>query len=470
MVNRKPEYSVGTFLQFSPFIVFLLLYFLLNVYTDNAGTIYTSMQNVKNGLPIFSAFIAVIYSFFTFSKPTSLHKKIEIFLSGSANTAILYMYYIFIFSTAFSHILAKSGGINSAVNIGLTCLPIAYILPGVFIIVSIFSISIGSSLGTITAFTPIAYGIAQSLHINPALMASIVISGSMFGDNLSMISDTTIAASKSTQSKMIDKFKDNVLLATPAFIGTLIILFFFNTPIIEEGIQQYINSSISLQDYINISPYLVVLIMSVLGIDVLAVLGVGSFFGATIGILQNKFSFLDATSFIFEGFYGQKSMVRILILFMFISGLAKVIKHNGGLNYLLEKLKNKSKTPQQAQFFIILLTILINATIAINTLSIIITGPIAKKIGDKFNIPGGRVACLLDVAATSTQGFLPYAPMMLLASSLSHVSVFEIMKYLTYQPLLFISMIVSVIIFKYQAPRRKKYYYRPRKSKIKTTA
>lgn len=450
MVNKKTESSVGTFLQFSPFIVFLLLYLSLNLYTQYAGNVYTSLQNVKNGLPIFAAFVATIYSFFTFIKKTTLHKKIEIFLEGSANTAILYMYFIFIFSTAFSHILAKNGGISSAVNIGLTCLPAAYMLPGIFLIVSVFSISIGSSLGTITSFIPIAYGIAQSLHINPALMAAVVVSGSMFGDNLSIISDTTIAATKSTHSKMIDKFKENIWIAIPAFLITLIILCMISAPAEISQLHHYIQSSITLQDYINILPYFLVLVLSLFGIDVLAVLGAGSLLGATIGILQNKFSFLDATSFIFEGFYGQKSMVRILILFMFISGLSQVIKHNGGLKYLLEHLKDKSKSSKQAQIFIVILVMLVNATIAINTLSIVITGPLAKKIGDKFQIPGGRIACLLDVTATSTQGFLPYAPMMLLASSLSHVSVFSIMKYLTYQPLLFLSMLASIFIFSYK--------------------
>lgn len=451
MIKQKIESKpIGGFLQFSPFIVFLVLYLGLNLYTQNTTNIHTSLQNVKNGLPIFAAFVATIYAFFTFTQKTDLHKKIEIFLEGSANTAILYMYFIFIFSTAFSHILAKNGGINSAVTLGLKILPIDYMLPGIFFIVSAFSLSIGSSLGTITAFTPIAYGIAQSLHINPAVMTAVVVSGAMFGDNLSMISDTSIAAAKTTGATPFQKFQANVKLAVPAFILTTILLFTFYHAPAAHNVHQYAQAATTLQDYINVLPYFVVLTLSLLGIDVLAVLGAGSLLGAILGILQNKFSFLDATSFIFEGFYGQKSMVRILILFMFISGLSQVIKHNGGLRYLLERLKDKSKNAIHAQFFIILLIMIVNATIAINTLSIVITGPLAKKIGDKFKIPHGRVACLLDVTATSTQGFLPYAPMMLLASSLSHVSVFDIMKNLSYQPLLLLIMIISIFVFKFK--------------------
>ena len=445
--NKK---HLSGFFQFSPFIVFFGCYILLSLYVEhlsNGSNI--DLSTIRYGLPIFSAFIAGIYSLFTFRKKTDLHKKIEVFLSGSSDTSILYMYYIFIFSTAFSYILSKNGGIHSAVNIGLSCLPVQYILPGIFLLVSIFALSIGSSLGSITAFMPIAYGIAITLDISPALMAAVVVSGSMFGDNLSIISDTTIVSIKATKGKMYDKFIENISIAIPAFVATITYLLYLTktSPIITNP--SYI-TEITITDYINIIPYGVVFILSIIGLDVLAVLAIASLLGSIIGIMHGNFTFLEATSFIFEGFYGQKSMVRILVLFLFISGLSQVIKYNGGFDYLLNKLKDKAQNKQQAQLLIILLTILINATIAINTLSIILSGPLAVNIGEKFNIPKGRIACLLDVSATSSQGFLPYAPMMILASSLSHAPVLEIMKNLTYQPLLLISMIASVFIFKYE--------------------
>ena len=451
--NQK---SSGGFFQFSPFIVFFGCYILLSLYVEHVSS-YTAfdLSTIRYGLPIFSAFLAGIFSLFTFTKKTDLHKKIEIFLSGSSDTSILYMYYIFIFSTAFSYILSKNGGIHSAVNIGLSYLPVEYILPGIFILVSIFALSIGSSLGSITAFMPIAYGIAKTLGIDPALMASIVVSGSMLGDNLSIISDTTIVSAKSTGSTMFEKFRENLWVAIPAFLATIGYLFYLTKSSSLIALPSYA-TEINTIDYINIIPYGVLFLLSIIGLDVLAVLAIASLLGSIIGITYGNFSFLEATSFIFEGFYGQKSMVRILVLFLFISGLSQVIKHNGGFDYLLNKLKDRAKNPRQAQLLIILLTIIVNATIAINTLSIILSGPIAKKIGNKFNIPNGRIACLLDVAATSSQGFLPYAPMMILASSLSHVPVLSIMKHLTYQPLLFVSMIASVFIFKYKAPEKPK--------------
>jgi Na+/H+ antiporter NhaC len=452
-INIDNENStLGGLPQFSPLIIFFTIYVLLSLYVAYVPEISAlDLSTIRYSLPIFSAFIAGIFSLFTFVKKTALHRKIEIFISGSSNISILYIYYIFIFSTAFSYILDKNGGIHSAVNLGLTYLPVAYILPGIFIVVSIFALSIGSSLGSIAAIMPIAYGIAQTLTINPALMAAIVVSGAMLGDNLSMISSTTIVATKVTGSSMRDKFKDNLIVAFPAFLVTVLYLCYLaKTSATITAIPEGYIQEITTLDYINIIPYALIFALAMLGVDVLAVLAIAALLASAIGILHGNFSFLEATAFIFEGFYGQKSMVRIIVLFLFISGLSQVVTHNGGFDYILNKLKNQAKNSQQAQLLIIFLTIAVNAAIAINTLAIILTGPIAKEIGDQFNIPRGRVACLLDVAATSTQGFLPYAPMMILASSLSHSSVLEIMKNLTYQPLLFASMIASVFIFKYK--------------------
>ena len=447
-MDQKSIQKQGSLLQFSPFIVFLFLYMMLSFFTALSNFDTNTTQTIRYGLPIFSAFIATIFGlFFTFLDKKNIHQKIEVFLEGAANPTILYMYFIFIFSTTLSHILDLSGGLQSAINVGLSYMPTTYMLPSMFILTSIFSFATGTSLGSIAALMPIAHGIATGLQINPALMAAVVVSGSMFGDNLSVISDTTIAATRSTHSKMTDKFKENIYLATPAFCLTLLYLFYANDTNLDTSI---FTSSINLTsiDYINVLPYALVLLLAFAGIEVLVVLGAGSLLGATIGILLEKFAFLEATSFIFEGFYGQKSMVRIVILLMFISGLSKIIEHNGGFTYLLNKMSKKATNSCQAQLLIAILTIIINITIAINTLSILLTGPIAKKLADKFNIPGGRVACLLNVAATSTQGFLPYAPMMILASSLSKVPVFSIMKYLTYQPLLFVSMILSILFSK----------------------
>lgn len=437
--------DLGSFLQFSPFLVFLCLYMSLSFAVSQTNYSPDFAQTIRYGLPIFSAFIATIFGlFFTFTKKINLHEKIEIFLNGAANPTILYMYFIFIFSTTLSHILELNGGLKSAIAVGLAYMPTTYMLPGMFILTSVFSFATGTSLGSIAALMPIAHGLAATLHLNPALMAAVVVSGSMFGDNLSVISDTSIAAARSTGSQMKDKFRENIYLASPAFLITLGFLFYWSDTSLTANLLQ---STPLTSDFINVLPYALVLVLAFAGVEVLAVLGAGSLLGATIGIIQNKFAFLEATSFIFEGFYGQKSMVRIVILLMFISGLSKIIEHNGGFSYLLHKMSKKAKNSCQAQLLIAFLTIVINITIAINTLSILITGPIAKQLADKFKIPGGRVACLLDVAATSTQGFLPYAPMMILASTLSHTPVFTIMKYLTYQPLLFISMIISIVFF-----------------------
>ena len=382
-INTNKEKSIsGGLFQFSPLIVFFAIYGLLSLYVKYLSSdTALDFSTIRYSLPIFSAFIAGIFSLSTFLKKTTLHRKIEVFISGSSNTSILYIYYIFIFSTAFSYILDKNGGIHSAINLGLTFLPAEYILPGIFILVAIFALSIGSSLGSITAIMPIAYGIAKTLGVNPALMASIVVSGAMLGDNLSMISSTTIVATRVTESSMQAKFKDNLLIAFPAFIITVFYLCYLakTSATITAIPQGYLTEPTTL-DYINIIPYVVIFTLSIFGLDVLAVLAIASLLGSAIGVTYGKFSLLEATSFIFEGFYGQKSMVRIIVLFLFISGLSQVVKHNGGFDYALDRLKYRAKNSQQAQLLIIFLTIAINAVIAINTLSIILTGPVAKEI------------------------------------------------------------------------------------------
>lgn len=253
--NQIPKSS---FFQFSPFIVFLGCYVLLSLYIEKvADTKAFDYLTIRYGLSIFSAFIAAIFSLCTFVKKTSLHKKIEVFISGSSDISILYIYYIFIFSTAFSYIVEKNNGIASAVNIGLSLFPIEYALPGIFILVSLFALSIGSSLGSITAFMPIAYGIAKTLGINPALMAAVVVSGAMLGDNLSIISATTIASTRATGATMSAKFKENLLLAAPAFMVTIAYLFYLTTTIYAPA-DLAIKIIITNFDYVNIIPYAII--------------------------------------------------------------------------------------------------------------------------------------------------------------------------------------------------------------------
>ena len=412
-----------TFWQLQPFFLFI------GVFTGLHTWFHHAPASSKSGFAIFACLVALIFSLLTFPKKKTLSEKIGVFLEGSSHPTILYMTFIFIFSSIFSFILAKSGGVPAAVDLGVWLIPPRFILSGLFITVSLFALTIGSSMGTIASFMPIALGFSKTLGIDPALISATVIGGAMLGDNLSIISDTTIAAAKTTGARMTDKFKANALLVLPAALITIAMLFFTKT----NYVALYFDQTFSLIKLISILPYIIVFGLALAGVDVLAVLVVGIITAAILGLTQGSFSFLEVTSFLFEGFYSQQGMVNVLILVLLIAGLAKIIEHNGGIDYILNKWHPRIKSRRSAEFSIALLAFFINAAIAINTVAILITGPVAKKIGGKFKIPAKRIASILDIFACVCQGLLPYTPQLLLASAMAGISSISVMPYLYYQ-------------------------------------
>ena len=426
----QPQSSKAGFTQLIPFIIFILIFL--------SSALFFQMQISA----IFACLIATICAFFTFLTPTSINKKIEIFVSGAAQPTIIAMLYIFIFSSAFTYILKIIGGTDAAINVGLHIIPTAYLLPGLFIIVSIFATAIGTSMGTIAAFLPIAVGFSKELHIDPALIAAIVVSGAMLGDNLSIISDTTIAATQTTRCSAKDKFRTNFLLVLPAFILTALVLLYTNLNLPALQLAHYTISSL---DLLKTSPYAIVLVLASLGLDVIAVLILGIICAASIGIYLEKFNYLQATGLIAEGFsHNAGGVQEVIILSLFVSGLAAVVDYNGGIAYLLEKFSKRIENKGSAELHIVLLTFLVNAAIAINTIAILVTGPVAKKIGDKFSIPNYRIASIVDITACICQGILPYAPQLLLASTLAGVSSLSIIPYLYYQGFMALVLVASI--------------------------
>ncbi len=421
----------GSFLSLTPLILFVALFLI--------STIFFSSQIS----PLFSCIVAIIYSFFTFQKKLHLNKKIEIFLTGSAHNTVIAMCYIFIFSAIFTYVLTTIGGIKSAVNIGLYLLPPNYILPGFFTIVSFFATAIGSSMGAIAAFLPIGAAIAQKLSIDPALMAGIVVSGAMLGDNLSIISDTTIAATQTTNTKMIDKFKANIKLVIPAFFLTIATLIWINQSVtINTNALTIITPTFG--DVVKIIPYAFVLFFALIGFDVIAVLLLGIFAAIGIGVYYGNFSFIQGTNMFLQGFQDSGGIQEVLILVLLVAGLSHIVNYNGGIDYLLSTFKKDIRNKGYAELYISILVFLINAAIGINTIAILIAGPVAKTIADKFNIKGKRVASLLDVVACFCQGILPYAPQLLLAGSLAGISSIAIIPYLHYQWFIFLVTALSI--------------------------
>lgn len=427
--NQLPH---PTMFQLSPFLIFVGLFLISTLVLPTPIS------------PIFSCIVAVMYSFFTFRDKLTLNEKMAVFIQGSSDSTIMTMSFIFIFTTAFSYILRLIGGVDAAVNLGLYCIPESYVLPGFFIVVSMFALAIGTSMGSIAAFLPIGIGFAQKMGINPALMAGVVVSAAMFGDNLSIISDTTIAAAQTTGARMKDKFKTNFWLVLPAFLLTILLLTGLNIFSMRDYALVATNP-ISGTDFILVLPYLMIFALALAGLDVIAVLIAAVLVSLAIGLWLGKFSFLQSTSLVVDGFAkNDGGIVEVFVLALCVAGLSKIVEYNGGITYVIDHFKRRMKTAGGAELSIALLVFIINAAVAINTVAILIAGPVAKQIAERFGITAKRTACLLDIIACFCQGILPYAPQLLLAGSLAGVSPTSIMPYLHYQWFVGLVMAISI--------------------------
>lgn len=420
-----------------PFGVFLGIFSFLNI-------IYSSTSTSHENFPIFAAFIAIIVAFFTFNKNEAFNEKVEIFIQGSSQTMVIHMCYIFYVSTLFTAILEHIGGITAAVHLSLILIPTWLVLPGIFIVTSLFSFTVGTSMGAIAAFMPIAVSIAQHVYLNPSLMAATIVCGAMFGDNLSILSDTTITAVKITHSSMKDKLLLNTKIAVPAFLISVVLLTYQNyiaTSLLDVAPRAMIN----FLDIIKVFPYIITFYLALTGLDILIVLIVGIMLAISIGLCIGSMTLLQAVNLIFDGFYMSKGMVNVFILVLLLSGLAKIITHNGGVEYLIDRLGNKIKNASHAKLAILFLITCINITIAINTISILISGPIANKIGDDYQLDSSETACILDIGSCVSQGLLPYAPQLLLAASIAQVSAVSLLPYLYYQYILGICLVLTIL-------------------------
>lgn len=414
-----------------PFFVFVGLFFISTIWLDSRFS------------PIFACLLAIVVSFFTFAPKIGFNKKVDVFISGCANPVIVAMSLIFIESSMFTYILKLTGSTDAAVRLGMCMLPCGYLLPGFFLITAIFATAIGSSMGTIAAFLPIGIGIAQKIGIPLPLMAGTVVGAAMLGDNLSLISDTTIAATKTTGSKMHDKFKANFWLVSIAAVLTLIVLTYINAGYSANCADIVVQQTV-FTDLILIIPYLLVLLLALCGLDVVGVLAIAILVALGIGVALGKFSFLESTMLPLEGFAHDRAIDEVLILAFLIAGLSKIVEFNGGLSYLLSRVSRGIKSKGGAEVAIAGLIFLVNAVTAINTVAILVTGPIAHRIGQQFGIQNKRVACLLDIFSCICQGILPYAPQLLLAQSIAQVTSVSIIPYLYYQGFIFIVMIFSI--------------------------
>ena len=415
-----------------PFAVFLILFIGVGAYTGD----FTKMPAV------IAVLIASILAL-CMNRKQSLKSKMELYYRGAGHPDIIMMVLIFLLSGAFSEVASGMGAVDSTVNMALNLLPANWLMVGLFMIACFISLAMGTSMGTIVALAPIGVGISQQADIAPALSMAVVVGGAMFGDNLSFISDTTIAAVSTQKIKMKDKFKANFLIVLPAAILTAVILFFFT------GSGQ--GSVAAGQDFsiIQTLPYIAVLITALLGVHVFIVLIFGTVFAGAIGLLEGSYTLLSLVKQAEEGITGMQSLSILVLL---IGGMVELIRHYGGIQFLLNLLTRKVRTKKGAQFGIAGLVSVTNLCVANNTISIIMTGPLAKEISDKYGIDGRKSASLLDIFSCSVQGLIPYAPQLLLAAGIASISPVSILAYSYYPVLIAICAVLSIL---FRFPRLK---------------
>lgn len=395
-------------------------------------------QNDFYALPApIAVILGVIVAFLMFKQ--SVNSKIKTLLKGCGDDKILTMCLIYLLAGAFAAVTKATGSVDAIVNLGLDFIAIEYIYFGVFIIAAFLSVSTGTSVGAIVTLAPIVIGIADQGGTSLAVLCGALLGGSMFGDNLSVISDTTIAATQSLDCKMSDKFKENIKIALPAAIITSIILVF-------QGFDLETNASENViynYNIIKILPYILVILLSVFGVNVFVTLLLGIISAGILGLFYGDFTLIESTKIAYSGF---TSMTEIFLLSLLTGGLAALVEKNGGIDYVLNKIKTLIKSKKSAQFGIAGLVSTINVAIANNTVSIIIAGSIAKTINDEYALDNKKTASILDIFACITQGLLPYGAqvLMILSFSQSKINYIDLVQNTWYLLLL---LLVSTILF-----------------------
>lgn len=422
MSNKK-----GSSLALLPLVIFVALFIGTGLFAGDF-----------NAMPItVAAIIASVAGLFLYLKEP-FKDKLSAYLKGAAQENVVMIVVIFLLSGAFSGVANSMGAVDSTVNLGLTFLPGSLLLSGIFIICCFLSLSMGTSMGTVVAIAPIAIGIAEQTDIGLPLALATVIGGAMFGDNLSFISDTTIVATRTQGVKMIDKFKVNFWIVLPGAILTVVILYFITADVSLDQTENYA------YNLVEVLPYLAVLIIALLGVDVMIVLLGGAVFAGVLGLFTGAFDIFTLITAAGEGIAGMQEIAIITIL---IAGMIGLVSHYGGINYLLETIMSRIKSKKGAELGIASLVSVTDMSTANNTISIIMTGPLAKNITDEYDIDPRKSASILDTFAAGFQGIIPYGGQMLAASGLAAgLSPVEIIPCSIYPALLIISGIIAILI------------------------
>lgn len=427
-------------LALSPLFLLIVLIVAFTVYSVDS-----SHQDTSLSLTV-AFMISSIYAV-AISGGMPVRKRVDTYSKGAGANNLMLMLWIYVLAGSFAASAKAMGAVDATVNLALSILPASMILPGLFLAACFISVSIGTSVGTVVALVPIAAGLAHSMDANVGMMTAIIVGGAYFGDNLSFISDTTVVATQTQNCKMSDKFKVNSMIVVPAAVLVLIAY-----SVMGVGLQA--PTHINEVEYMKVLPYLTVLVTAIAGMNVMAVLTLGTLLCGSIGIgshllgASGSYDLFGWFSAMGNGIIG---MGELIIIAMMAGGMLEIIRENGGIDFIINKITAHVNSKRGAELSIAALVSMVNICTANNTVAILTVGNISKKIGDRFGVDNRKAASILDTFSCMVQGLIPYGVQMLLAAGLANLSPMDILPYL-YYPLAIGVAALLAILFRY--PRR----------------
>ncbi|MBP5585419.1 MAG: Na+/H+ antiporter NhaC family protein [Lentisphaeria bacterium] len=430
---QQMECRAPRFRALIPFFVFVVFYLGLSIWAHDFYKV-----------PMPTAFLVASAAALMLDHKRPLSEKVDVYARGMGEPNIMIMCLIFILAGAFAATAKGMGAVDGAVAIARAVVPDSLMLLGMFLVASFISLAVGTSCGTIAALTPIAVGLSGGLSISPALLLGAIIGGAMFGDNLSMISDTTIAATRTQNIAMRDKFRQNILLVLPAVAITSVIYLFCGGSAQPDETAQ----AVTWANAFAVLPYLLILVFALLGWNVMLLLFAGTVMAGITGIINGAFDFWGMLDLIGKGTLG---MSETLIVAILAGGLLQTIRRNGGIGYLMEKIKKPVRTARGCEFGVLVLVAVINLFTANNTVAIVIAGPIARELSEQYHCSAKRIASILDTGSCVVQGMIPYGAQILIAAGVAQtsnldVSSLSLVGSLFYPMLLGVCLIAAIAI------------------------
>lgn len=422
-------------LALSPLFLLIVLIVAFTVYSVDSNHQDTSLSLTV------AFMISSIYAV-AISGGMPVRKRVDTYSKGAGANNLMLMLWIYVLAGSFAASAKAMGAVDATVNLALSILPASMILPGLFLAACFISVSIGTSVGTVVALVPIAAGLAHSMDANVGMMTAIIVGGAYFGDNLSFISDTTVVATQTQNCKMSDKFKVNSMIVVPAAVLVLIAY-----SVMGVGLQA--PTHINEVEYMKVLPYLIVLVTAIAGMNVMAVLTLGTLLCGAIGIgshllgASGSYDLFGWFSAIGNGIIG---MGELIIIAMMAGGMLEIIRENGGIDFIINKITAHVNSKRGAELSIAALVSMVNICTANNTVAILTVGNISKKIGDRFGVDNRKAASILDTFSCMVQGLIPYGVQMLLAAGLANLSPMDILPYLYYPLAIGVAALLAILL------------------------